>query len=326
MRRSPRSGRPGPSSRSQPAAARVRSRRSWAGRTASPSSSSSCSRWPRARRIGPPRSSASHRTGQGRCLPARSCCRRSHASWGRRSPPRAAASARARRYGSPRSSAPPSPRALQHRQIALVGQHCPGFVRRQPPDLVDLPVRVERPRIDRHVPPPDDLAAATRVAVPRGRQLAAEPAPEAGLLLDLAQRRTPRRSRRARPSPSETSSRRTSAGARRAPRARRGRRPRLLRGRSSRPSGDRGCSRRSRDALPGGRPRAPPRRRASPLALDQPACRHRGRRLSGREGCAASPARRPRPGARRGRPATAWPPSRRHRLRGARRRTGPASP
>ena len=63
------------------------------------------------------------------------------------------------------------------------------LARRQPDQLVDLVVGREGAVDDRHPPVADELRTALAIAVARRRQLLAELASQAGLLLDLAQRR-----------------------------------------------------------------------------------------------------------------------------------------
>ena len=85
---------------------------------------------------------------------------------------------------------------------------------RDEPRLVDL-VRGLEPASDRrHQPVPNRLRTPARVAVARRRELAVEPAAQAGLLLDLASRCLLLVARPARACPSGTTSRRRRAGGR----------------------------------------------------------------------------------------------------------------
>ena len=197
---------------------------------ASSSKSWSCSRRPAA---ATPRSSACvHRART--LLAGALVLQRSHVCSARPSRRRAAGSARARRYGSPRTRRRLGrSRPLEDRQVALVGEE-----RRPPPPAGATGPRRPLGRFERARPRPSSATSArpcggrasrgsaSTAAQPRaGSGSPSPPRPHAG--------RTPRRSRRVRPFPSGTSSRRTSGGARRVP-GRRVRRPRRPRGRSCR--------------------------------------------------------------------------------------------
>ena len=160
-----------------------------------------------------------------------------------------------------------------------------------------------------HVPVTDLLRTALAVLVAHGRELGAERAPVSGLLLDLPDAPRPRRARRARPCPWAGSSRRSEAGARPAPRPRRRRR-----GLVTTPPAARIDVTASVTATPGagGRaplptpPQAPPGRathRLRSISASIPSAYASGRAALGRGLRRARSRRRPRPGARRARPA-----------------------
>ena len=71
----------------------------------------------------------------------------------------------------------------------VVGQQPERLPERHPAGVVDLVGRSERAGGRGHLPVADGLGSPLGITVAAGPDLAAQPAPEPGLLLDLAQRR-----------------------------------------------------------------------------------------------------------------------------------------
>src|SRR5436190_19236456 len=73
--------------------------------------------------------------------------------------------------------------------VEVVAELVAGFAQREPPQLVDLVVRREVAGLGAHLVVAHELGAVLVVRVRGVAELALDAAPEAGLLLDLAQRR-----------------------------------------------------------------------------------------------------------------------------------------
>jgi hypothetical protein len=78
---------------------------------------------------------------------------------------------------------------LKETPVMVVGQQPERLPERHPAGVVDLVGRSERAGGRGHLPVADGLGSPLGITVAAGPDLAAQPAPEPGLLLDLAQRR-----------------------------------------------------------------------------------------------------------------------------------------